>query len=176
MGKRGFSLTTVVLVAVLIGALYMVGKTVNPPPPGPPEQPPAAKVTDKRALPGKPGPGGPMDPAKRAEMMKKMALEDQKRRMSHMPPHGKPGSAPTAKKFDPNSIEITNDWTNHMKPGAVGEQEMQQKVAEAKAQQVRERALNPPAPVVPSSASPGPRGLAQPQPAPGAAQNKASMK
>lgn len=39
MKRNRFSPATAALIAVLFGALYMVGKVVNPPPPGPPELP-----------------------------------------------------------------------------------------------------------------------------------------
>jgi len=151
MGKRGFSATTAVLVAILIGALYMVGRTVTPPPPGPPEPPHAAKppadphATGKGAAPG----------ANAGERAKHMMQEYKK--------HGvamKKGAAKRVKKFDPNAIDIVPGWNqiDGREMGESGEKQLSQKVQRVKEEQEAAR-LHPAAPANDAS----PKATPQPQ-------------
>jgi hypothetical protein len=129
--KRGFSATTFILVAVLFGALFMVGHMVVPPPPGPPAPPPS-----ETSKPGDPmvaqKPGGPSADmrAKQMEEMKKRMTMAQKNKTKQL----------ATKKFDPNTIEITPSWHEQRAPGEEGNKQMAIKVAEAKAEIAKERA------------------------------------
>jgi len=167
MGRKGFSPTTFVLVAVLIGALFLVSKTVTPPPPAPPE-PPKAPAVSPAPAPGK-GPAAvaanKVDPmAQRKEMMRKMqALSGQK---------GGPGTKgfkPPAKTFNPNSIDVTSDYWHQAQMGSQGEATMRIKVEKAKAEEAAHRVSIAPVPALPkpSGARP-PITKIPPQPAPGA--------
>jgi hypothetical protein len=135
MGKRGFSATTFVLVAVLVGALFMVGKTVIPPPPGPPEPPPSAKGTPQQVAAQKSG----MNEAQKHHMMDEMKKRQLANKQGYKPPeNGKPH-----KKFDPTQIEISPDWTRGRDMGDKGNQEMEAAVAKAKTEMATKRAMVP---------------------------------
>ena len=143
--RKGFSATTFVLVAVLVGALFMVGKTVIPPPPGPPEPPPKAQASTGNPMVAK---SDAMDPKMRAEKMKQM-MEQQKKahlEMGKLKAH-KP-------KFDPTQIEISPRWTDQRKQGDVGNEEMAKKVAVAKEQMAEERKEKALHAVTPAKVSP----------------------
>ena len=149
MGKQGYSATTAVLVAVLVGALYMVGRTVTPPPPGPPEPPPVRKVADPHAK-GLPGPGPGSSPAERARLMKMM--EDKEKQKHGVPIHSKPIKKKT---FDPNTIEVKPGWTKDGRlMGAQGEAQLREMVRKANEAEAAERLLHSPAAPTPNAATP----------------------
>jgi len=129
MGQKKFGVTTYVIVAIALGALYFVGKTVTPPPAAPPVEvkPVNAKAPD------------PQSQAKR-DYEEKKAAEQQKSRaqqLRDMAAHMKP-TTPQAnvKAFNPNGIdtESTTYWQNpEIKEGAKGVKAMAAKVAAARA-------------------------------------------
>lgn len=128
MKRGGFSGTTLVLVVVLIGAVYGIGRMVNPPPPGPPEPPKAQPVGSNQAPKTNP----------KEEMMKQMQMR--KAEMAKIAKqHPKGAQASTQPKFDPNSIEVKSDYFLNNDPGEKGIQTMQEKVTEAKAEMEKER-------------------------------------
>jgi hypothetical protein len=120
---RGFNGTRLVLVLVLLGALYWIGKIVNPPPAGPPEAPKAdPAITDKA-----PSKNGMKD-----EMMERMKKREEM--MARM----KAGHAPKPPKQlkpeeDPDQMAIKPDFFNMYKPGEQGLKEVEQKMARNKA-------------------------------------------
>jgi hypothetical protein len=127
MGKRGFSATTFVLVAVLVGALFMVGRTVIPPPPGPPEPPKRPEGMSQEVVSKQ----NAENAAKQTEMMKKKMMEHMKATKYKRPASELQGK----KKFDPSQIEITSQWTHDRVMGDAGNKQMEIMVAKAKAAQ-----------------------------------------
>jgi hypothetical protein len=124
MGKKGFSATTFVLVAVLIGALFMVSKSVTPPPAAPP--PP---VNEPTAAPPKAQPK--LDPKAQKEEM-----QAQMKRMMKL--HAGDSKRPKP-AFNPDSIEVTADYWKQANMGSAGEAALREKVARAKEEQARKR-------------------------------------
>jgi hypothetical protein len=144
MGGRGFSGTRLVLVLVLVGAIYMIGKVVTPAPPGPPVEvaKPAVGATAKT----------PAD-------MKQHMMEEQRDRMKMMQArmkgaqHGK-----TMQKIDPlvdpTNMDIRPDYFYHTKSGAEGLQEVDARIAKGQAiQDANKKAMAASAP--PTSPAPG---------------------
>ena len=125
--KKGFNATTLVLVAILVSALFLVGRTVTPPPPGPPEPPKVAKAQSGDPMVAmKPG----MSPADRAHKMQEMMRQRAKQGKNL-------AKGPVNKKFDPNQIEIAPGWTHNRIQGEVGNEVMAKQVAAAKAEQAK---------------------------------------
>jgi len=141
MGKRGFSPTTAVLVAVLVGALFMVSKSVTPPPAAPPPPPnePTALPAKTASAPVTLGKGEkPLDPmARKRQMMADM-----------MKQHG-PQSHPKQPAFNPDTIEVTSDYWHQNQPGSQGEAILRDKVAKAKALQAISKVAISPVPPPP---------------------------
>src|SRR5579859_7979815 len=100
MGKKGFSATTFVLVAVLIGALFIVSKSVTPPPAAPPEPP---KEPTAAAPKGK----DEQDDAMTARM------KHMKEMRSHIPKGVNNPDLAQKPKFDPNTIEVSPEYFHH---------------------------------------------------------------
>ncbi len=142
--KRGVSLTTLVLMAVLIGGLYLVSIRVNPPPPGPPKPPaPAPSLSATRENVQK----------MRAQMQAKMheMQEEQKRRP--VVSKGKGGYKPPP---NPYSIVTTDAYWHQGQMGVNGIQKEQQLVAKWK-QELKDHPAPPPTPPsmpIPSSGGP----------------------
>jgi hypothetical protein len=139
--KKGFNATTLVLVAVLVGALFMVGRTVTPPPPGPPEPPKTPKAQSGNQMVAK---NAGMSPEARAHKMQE--LKEHALRGKKTMPKG------SVKKFDPNQIEIVPGWTHDRLTGEVGNEAMEKKVEAAKAEEAAARAAGPLA--IPSTIKP----------------------
>lgn len=156
MSKRGFSATTAILVAVLIGALFMVGRIVTPPPPGPPEPPkePVARPAvppSKMAASGRPGMPD-MPPGKMGGKM----TDEQSAMMRQMQARGKmQAHQPAAPKFNPTSIDVTPDYFKQAKQGAAGEAAMRQKVEEANKEMAAQRQAAQAKQLAPAAGAPG---------------------
>ena len=145
MGNRRFSMTTYMLVGLSLVALYLVGKTVTPPPPAPPAPPPPARAPEpaptalKKAVPDIPG--MVPDPPGSAERIAKDRAAQMDRMMAQ---HKKEvASAPKAGKFNPTSIETGADYWQHAEMGQKGAAEMRVKVAKALEEQKHAAPLPP---------------------------------
>lgn len=123
---RGFSATKLVLVLVLLGALYWIGKIVTPAPAGPPSVAKAdPAITDK----------APSKTKMKDEMMERMQKrEDMMKQMRE-------GKAPKPPKQlkpidDPDQIAITSgkdSFFNHTKPGEAGLEQTEERMDKNKA-------------------------------------------
>jgi hypothetical protein len=131
------------MVIVLIGAVFAIGKMVNPPPPGPPEPPKKAPV------------GTPAMTASRQKEMRDQMKKMMEEKMKHMPKPPK-NAKPGVKPFDPNSIDVTPEYFKTNSDGAGGERTLEQKVAIAKKEQEEERLRNPPHPMTAPRMAPTP--------------------
>ena len=99
MNKRRFSVTTLLLVLLLIGILFAVGKLVNPLPPGPPAEPVAANPSRPSA-----------SDMKMREARTKMQAENAKKMAEYNRVH--PVLPATAKrtKPTPGAIDISSEY------------------------------------------------------------------
>lgn len=143
MKRKGFTPTTLVLVAMLLGAVVWVGKIVNPPPPGPPaEAPPLKPATAVTPpTPAHPAPGAQMGlHTPKFDKMDDKEIEDALKK-NEKASHAKAAKhAPPVKKFDPNTIVTDSTYFRENPDGQKGIEIMQKRVAEAKAEQEKERA------------------------------------
>ena len=132
MGNRRFSMTTYVIVGVALGALYFVGKLVNPPPPAPPKEvtPVASTAPAHPATPAPPS-------AEQRQKEAAMQAEKQARmeRMQKIAKEAKAKPAPKANAFNPTAIQTDADYWQHYKDGKKGTEEIEKKVADALAKQ-----------------------------------------
>jgi hypothetical protein len=161
MKKPGFPPTTIALVVIMFGALFMVSKMVTPPPAAPPPVTPAS-ATETTAPKGDPGHGEPghvhgkgegetpdaakPDPKQAKEQMDKMRKayeqkmkDDEKKRQEEAKIQAEAKARmskiedPAVKpsKYDPNSTNIDSKFFNEMPMGDQGIQETDQEVAKA---------------------------------------------
>ena len=123
MSQKKFSSTRLVLVAVLLGGLFVVSKAVTPPPAAPPAAPEAAPPVNKEPHKGEEGPNPRMsatDMAKRMQMEEMMAKRNElKKKLTLEANGGKPL---------PQEDGITSDY---FKDHTMGNQGIKQADADA---------------------------------------------
>ena len=171
MVRRTFSITQVALVAMLLLAIFLISKTVTPPPPRPPKVADASNTINKAApsgksIPVKP-PLVPVTPAV-VKSLKKMHLSDKAiaglkkngipvEMMSRLSEAANQSAQHKKPAPDPYSIQVTNAYWSKNKMGKIGEEQQRsvfkKEVAELKAMQLTAKAANqsktpvpPPAP------------------------------
>lgn len=141
MGGRGFSVTRLILVVVLLAALVGIGRIVTPPPAGPPPAQDSAQsaVVEGASATSDPGqpPKSAQDP-KQIEMRKKIAEQEKQERMEMMKQMKARKTQP-----DPNAMTITSDFFRENKMGDAGLKQMDAKMAELKASMPKSFPLPP---------------------------------
>lgn len=138
MGPKRYTPATFVFIALLLGVLVMVGRIVNPitaaedpdkPKIGSETAPGAAEHAHDHAHEMAPEPGKETPHTGTGEAASKPAHADEKAKKEQP----KAAAASAKKSFDPNSIDVTSDYFKSNKMGKVGIEEMDRKVAEARA-------------------------------------------